>query len=197
MSAPPALTSLRPAEIPVVETPRLRLRPHRREDFPACVALWADPRVTRYIGGKPLTREEVWARFLRYAGSWYWLGFGYWAVEEISSGQFIGELGYSQNERSFDPPLALLDDGGLTMPEVGWVLAPRFHGKGYATEAVLAALAWGDACIALSHSFCIIHPDHRASIGVAGKCGFVEQARPFYQTEPTILFTRRSTATQP
>ncbi|HKF24359.1 MAG TPA: GNAT family N-acetyltransferase [Candidatus Acidoferrum sp.] len=197
MSAPPALTSLRPAEIPVVETPRLRLRPHRREDFPACVALWADPLVTRYIGGKPLTREEVWARFLRYAGGWYWLGFGYWAVEEIPSGQFIGELGYSQNERSFDPPSALLDDGGLTMPEVGWVLAPQFHGRGYATEAALAALAWGDARIAVPHSFCIIHPDHRASIRVAEKCGFVEQSRPFYRTEPTILFTRRRTATQP
>ena len=124
-----------PSEIPAVETPRLRLRPHRREDFPACMALWADPYVTRYIGGKPPSREEVWARFLRYAGSWHRLGFGYWAVEELSTGQFIGELGYAQNERTFDPPLTLLDDAGRTMPELGWVLAPEFHGKGYATEA--------------------------------------------------------------
>jgi hypothetical protein len=112
-----------PSEIPAVETPRLRLRPHRREDFPACIALWADPYVTRYIGGKSPSREEVWARFLRYAGSWHWLGFGYWAVEELSTGQFIGELGYGQNERTFDPPLTLLDDAGRTMPELGWVLA--------------------------------------------------------------------------
>jgi len=179
-----------PTEIPIVETPYLRLRPHRREDFPACIALWADPYVTRYIGGRPLAREEVWARFLRYSGSWHWLGFGYWAVEELSSGQFIGELGYAQNERTFDPPLALLDGGGQTIPEIGWVLAPQFHGKGYATEAVLAALAWGDAHVAASGSFCIIHPEHSASIRVAQKCGFVEFARPFYQTEPTILFTR-------
>jgi len=83
----------------------------------------------------------------------------------------------------------LLDGRGRTLPEIGWVLAPQFHGRGYATEAVLAALAWGDG-IALSRSFCIIHPDHSASIRVAEKCGFVEFARPCYQTEPTVLFTR-------
>src|SRR5215470_14680768 len=143
------------SEIPTLCTARLRLRPHHRGDFAAACALWSDPYVTRYIGGRPLTREEVWARLLRYTGSWYWLGFGYWAVEELSSGQFIGELGYAQNERIFDPPLALLDDRGRTLPEIGWVLAPEFHGKGYATEAVLAALAWGDAIVAASRSFSI------------------------------------------
>ena len=38
---------------------------HRREDFDACAAMWANPDVVRYIGGKPFTREEVWARLLR------------------------------------------------------------------------------------------------------------------------------------
>ena len=186
----PSMPNSSRSEIPTVETPRLRLRPHRREDFSACIALWADPYVTRYIGGRPLTREEVWARFLRYAGSWHWLGFGYWAVEEISTGQFIGELGYAQNERTFDPPLELLDEEGRTLPEVGWALSRQSHGKGYATEAVVAALAWGDANVAVSRSFCIIHPDHSDSIRVAEKSGFVEFARLSYQTEPTILFTR-------
>jgi len=74
---------------------------------------------------------------------------------------------------------------------VGWVVAPEFHGRGYATEGVRAALAWGDSHITQSCSFCIIHPDHSASIGVAKRCGFVEFSRPFYQSEPIILFTRR------
>jgi RimJ/RimL family protein N-acetyltransferase len=178
-------------EIPTFCTARLRLRPHHREDFAASCALWSDPNVTRFIGGRPFTREEVWARLLRYTGSWHWLGFGYWAVDEISSGQFIGELGYAQNEREFEPPLTLLDPAGLPMPELGWVLAPQFHGKGYATEAVRAALAWGDVHVAASRAFCIIHPDHSASIRVAEKCGFLEISRPFYQTDPTILFARQ------
>jgi RimJ/RimL family protein N-acetyltransferase len=179
------------SEIPTLCTARLRLCPHRREDFAAACALWSDPYVTRFVGGRPFTREEVWARLLRYTGSWHWLGFGYWAVKETSTGRFVGELGYAQNEREFEPPLTLLDPAGLPMPELGWVLAPQVHGKGYATEAVRAALAWGDVNVAASRAFCIIHPDHAASIRVAEKCGFLEFSRPFYQTEPTILFTRQ------
>lgn len=184
-----------PAAIPTIETTRLRLRPHRREDFSACIALWSDSAVTRYIGGQPLSREDVWARFLRYAGSWHLLGFGYWAVEEISTGRCVGELGYALNERTFDPPVSLLDAAGLVMPEIGWVLSPQVHGLGYATEGVRAALAWGDSHVAANRAFCIIHPDHSASIRVAQKCGFVECSRLSYETEPTILFTRNRPAT--
>ncbi len=43
------------AEVPILETERLRLRGHRRDDFAASAAMWADPIVTRYIGGKPLS----------------------------------------------------------------------------------------------------------------------------------------------
>jgi len=51
--------------VPPLETARLRLRGHRVEDFAACAAMWADPVVTRYIGGRPFTAEEVWTRLLR------------------------------------------------------------------------------------------------------------------------------------
>src|SRR2546426_7424830 len=57
-------------EVPVIETERLRLRGHRPEDFPDCAAMWADPVVTRYIGGKPLSEEEAWTRTLRCLGHW-------------------------------------------------------------------------------------------------------------------------------
>ena len=36
--------------IPTLETERMRLRPHRLQDLDACVAMWADPVVTRHIG---------------------------------------------------------------------------------------------------------------------------------------------------
>ena len=51
---------------PAIETPRLRLRAHRPDDLEASFAMWGDPAVTRFIGGRPFTREEVWGRFLRY-----------------------------------------------------------------------------------------------------------------------------------
>ena len=84
-------------EVPVLETERLRLRRHRLEDFAACTAMWADPIVTRHIGGKPFSQEEVWTRLLRYVGHWAWLGFGYWALEEKASDEFIGaEVSHDQ-----------------------------------------------------------------------------------------------------
>jgi RimJ/RimL family protein N-acetyltransferase len=175
-------------EEPVIETERLRLRRHRREDFADCAAMWADPLVTRYIGGKPLSEEEVWARLLRYAGHWAWMGFGYWVMEEKGSGSFAGEVGFSDWKRDIEPSLR-------GVPELGWVLATRVHGKGYATEAARAAIAWGDRNIGAAHArlgrtVCIIHPEHARSIRVAEKCGFKEVQRTTYKGEPTILFAR-------
>jgi RimJ/RimL family protein N-acetyltransferase len=176
-------------EVPVIETERLRLRGHRPEDFADCAAMWADPVVTRYIGGKPLSEEDVWARTLRYVGHWAWLGFGYWVVEEKSTGNFAGEMGFSDWKREIEPSLK-------DVPELGWVLATRVHGKGYATEAVRAAMAWGDANIrtaqlAIGKMVCIIHPEHQRSIWVAEKSGFKEVLRTTYKGEPTILFARQ------
>ena len=48
--------------------------------------MWSDAEVTRFIGGKPLSGEEVWARILRYAGHWSMLGYGYWLIEEKATG---------------------------------------------------------------------------------------------------------------
>src|SRR4051812_49250001 len=68
--------------VPVVETERLVLRGHRVDDYADCFDLWTDESVTRFIGGRPSTQEEVWARLLRYAGLWALIGFGYWVVTE-------------------------------------------------------------------------------------------------------------------
>jgi RimJ/RimL family protein N-acetyltransferase len=169
---------------PVIETARLTLRAHRLHDLAACAAMWADPEVTRYIGGRPASEQEVWFKLLRYAGLWVLLGFGYWAIEERASGKFVGELGFAEFMRDIEPSIR-------GVPELGWVLASSVHGKGYATEAVAAALAWGDAHLTASHTVCIISPGNVQSIRVAGKCGYQERQRTMYSGEPTILFTRQ------
>ena len=170
-------------EIPTLESERLRLRGHQPRDYGDSMAMWGDAEVTRYVGGKPLSREEVWARLLRYAGHWVWLGYGLWVLEEKATGKFAGEVGYENHKRDIQPPLA-------DMPELGWVLATNFHGKGYATEAVRAAIAWGDARFGDQGTCCIIHRENARSIRVAEKCGFTESARTTYRNEPTIVFTR-------
>src|SRR5579872_1670563 len=118
--------------IPVLETDRLRLRGHCIDDFPACAAMWADAGVTRFIGGRPLSGEEAWARLLRYVGHWDLLGFGYWVVEEKASGTFAGEVGLAEFKRDIEP--------AIDVPEAGWVLTTAAQGKGYATGALRAVL---------------------------------------------------------
>src|SRR5262245_44423452 len=89
---------------PVIETERLILRSHRRDDYAALAAMWAEPKVGQFILGRPSTAEESWARLLRYIGHWQLMGFGFWALEEKASGDFIGELGFADYARDIDPP---------------------------------------------------------------------------------------------
>jgi len=170
--------------IPVLETERLRLRAHCEGDLAACSAMWADPLVTRHTTGKPQTSEEVWARILRYVGHWALLGFGFWAVEEKASGEFVGELGFADFKRSLEPPLH-------GVPEAGWILASPFHGKGYATEAMRAVIAWGDQHFGLVRTACLIHPENVASIRLAEKFGYREYARSVYKEHDVIMFARQ------
>jgi RimJ/RimL family protein N-acetyltransferase len=170
--------------IPVIETERLRLRGHRVADFDACAAMWADAEVTRHISGRPFAREETWTKLLRYVGHWTLLGYGFWAIEDKASGRFAGEAGFADFRRDIQPSL----DG---MPEIGWVLAPWAQGKGLATEAVRAAVAWGDAHFGPAvHTACIMDPDHAASGRVAEKCGYREFARSTYKGHPVVMFRR-------
>jgi RimJ/RimL family protein N-acetyltransferase len=160
------------------------MRAHRVDDFAACAALWADPGVVRYISGTPSTGEQSWSRLLRYAGHWTLLHYGYWLVEERDGGAFVGEVGFADYHRVIEPRL----DG---VPELGWVLAKPMHGKGYATEAVSAAIAWAEERLApYRRIVCIIAPENAASIRVAEKCGFTLIAETTYQTLPTLMYGR-------
>lgn len=168
--------------VPTIETERLRLRGHTLEDFEPLAAMWADPAVTRHISGKPSTQEESWRRLLTLAGHWALLGYGYWAIEDKQSGRYVGAGGFSDFKRDIEPPIA--------SPEQGWALAPWAHGKGYATEAVLAMIPWGEAHFGRSDFTCIISPDNAASLRVAEKAGYREFARTLFGDAPTIMLRR-------
>ncbi len=167
---------------PVIETERLRLRAHRPADFDACAALWAEPAVVRFLGGKPNTREECWNRILRHAGFWAFTGMGSW-LTETKDDTFVGEIGFLWLKRDIEPRI----EG---VPEIGWILHPSVHGKGYATEAVRAALAWGDAHLGHARVTCLIAPENTASLGVAAKTGFREFARSLYHGDPVVMLER-------
>jgi len=170
-------------DIPRIETERLILRENRREDFPAMVEIWTDPVVRKHFHGPALTREDLWSRYLRSFGMWAVTGYGTWAVEEKESGAYIGTVGLFEVMRDIDPPLE-------NMPEAGWTLATRAHGKGYATEAAVAALAWADAKLDYPDMFALLAPANKGSIRVAEKCGFRPWYETVYQTAPTLVYRR-------
>lgn len=168
--------------VPELSTERLVMRGHRKADFEDCAAMWGDEQVTRFIGGKPSTREQTWARLLRYIGHWAVMGFGYWVVTEKASGRFIGEVGFANYKREIEPPLG--DD-----PEMGWVLVPLAFGKGFASEATSAALTWMDGEFRARRTVCMIDPENTASLRIAEKRGYREFTRA-RADKPVLLLER-------
>jgi RimJ/RimL family protein N-acetyltransferase len=169
--------------IPVVETARLRLRGHCCSDLPQCVAMWSDPNVTKFIGGQASTEMQTWTKLLSYAGHWALMGFGYWAVEEKASGDFVGEVGFADFKRDIVASMR-------GWPELGFALAFRFHGKGYATEAVRAAISWADVNLANPRTVCLVDPQNRASLRVAAGCGYKVFDRGFYKERAALFLAR-------
>lgn len=167
-------------------TRRLRLRRPRMNDFGASAAMWADPEIVRHISGKPSTAQQSWGRLLTYIGHWTVFRFGYWVVEERTTGAFVGEVGFANYRRDIEP--------AITVPELGWVIARGSWGKGYATEAAGAAIAWGRRRFTeTAETACIIAPENRASIHVAEKLGFTLACETSYMQLPTLIYRRALT----
>ncbi|PZR33806.1 GNAT family N-acetyltransferase [Caulobacter segnis] len=169
---------------PVLITARLTLAPPTLADFEDSRTMWADPVVTRHLGGRPFTDEESWTRLLRARGLWDVMGFGYWAVRETSTGRYVGEVGFADLRRELEPSL----DG---LPEMGWVLTAWSHGQGFGTEAVRAGLAWIDETLAPDVVPCIIGVENAASIALAVKTGFRAKTHATYRGSPILMMERR------
>jgi RimJ/RimL family protein N-acetyltransferase len=173
-----------------IETSRLRLRKHRFDDLSACVAMWSDPNVTKFISGRVSTEQQTWMRLLSYIGHWGLMGFGYWVIEEKASGDFVGEVGFMDFKREIAPSIR-------GKPELGFALASRFHGKGYATEAVRAALAWADAHLPHAATVCLVTPQNVASLRVVEKCGYDVFEQSLYNDQPVLLLSRNARGASP
>jgi RimJ/RimL family protein N-acetyltransferase len=145
--------------IPTVETDRLSLRPFREADVAELFELLQDPEVFRYIGDrrKP-TLQETWRAVAGWLGHWAMRSYGQWAIEERSSGRFIGRAG-------------IINPAEWPGPEVGYVLGREWWGHGYATEAAGAAMSWGFRELGFDDLISLIDPANHRSIAVATRLG--------------------------
>ncbi|MBB3981532.1 RimJ/RimL family protein N-acetyltransferase [Sphingobium fontiphilum] len=169
---------------PTLQTDRLTLRAHRADDYEHLKALWGDAEVVRHIGGHVQDAQTVWFRLLRYAGLWALLGFGMWAVEDRATGAFLGDAGLMDARRG----IAELDG----VIEAGWAFAPAAWGRGIASEAMAAVLAWADAQRPGEAVRCIIEPGNGASIRVAERLGFLPYAEAMSGGAPIRVMDRRA-----
>jgi RimJ/RimL family protein N-acetyltransferase len=64
------------------------------------------------------------------------------------------------------------------------------HGRGYATEAVAAAILWGEKHFGRLRFSAIIGHENEPSLKLARKFGFKEVARTTYKEHPTIVLYR-------
>lgn len=155
---------------PVLVTDRLELWRPQVGDHVGLLALVEPEAVRRFLGPAEATPADTFARLLRNAGSWALYGYGVFVVREQGRNEVVGSCGVFHSWRGFGSGM---DD----VPEAGWILGEQTWGKGYASEAMQAALAWFDATHGDRRIACMIEDGHDASAAVAAKLGFVEYGR--------------------
>ncbi|GGY10956.1 GNAT family N-acetyltransferase [Streptomyces hiroshimensis] len=146
--------------MPELRTDRLALRAWRESDLDPWAAMNADPEVRRYFP-EVLTREQSEASITRFQADLDRRGWGWWAVEVVATGEFIGFAG-------LDP---VDEDMPFTGVEAGWRLARPAWGHGYATEAALAVVEFGFGELGLSEILAVTTATNVRSQAVMRRIG--------------------------
>jgi aminoglycoside 6'-N-acetyltransferase len=144
-----------------IETERLLLRRSHAADAKAIAAYRSDPEVHRYQGWARTdhegVREEIEAMASRRPGEpGGWVQF---TVEERGSGRLVGDVGMSPAE------------GEPGVIKVGYTMDPAFQGRGYATEAVAALIAYAFDALGAEVVRAYASAENLPSIRVAEKVG--------------------------
>jgi RimJ/RimL family protein N-acetyltransferase len=147
----------------VLRTGRLLLREWRDADLAPFAAMNADPAVMALLPAT-LSREQSDALAARIRAQFAQRGFGLWALELPGVADFAGFVGLSVPafEAHFTPAV-----------EIGWRLARRHQGFGYASEAARAVLAHGFERVGLDEIVSFTVPANTASRRVMEKIGML------------------------
>jgi RimJ/RimL family protein N-acetyltransferase len=165
----------------ICQTGRLVLRRFTLADLEPLAAIHADPDVMRFFGG-PRTVEQTRRRLLDFLDAYERVGFSKWAVVLRETGELVGRCG----------PAVEHVEGGSEV-ELGYDLAKRFWGQGFATEAAAASLDHCFSVLGLTRVVSIIHPDNTASVRVARKLGMTEERAVVWRDQSLRLYAKSST----
>jgi len=145
----------------ILETPRLRLRELQLDDAAFILDLVNQPSWLRNIGDKGVRTLADAENYIRTGPMAMYArhGFGLYRLELRDSGVAIGMCGLIKRDN--------LDD-----VDVGYALHPDYWRQGYASEAVSATLAWGNARFGLQRIVAIVSPHNEESIRVLERAGF-------------------------
>lgn len=140
-----------------IETDRLYLRRFTPDDLNELAVIFADPAVLRYLAtGQPATREETNVALLSIIRHWHRHGYGRWAVVHRATNKLIGYGGL----RSFDG-----------RPELVYLLAKEYWGRGLATELAHGCLEYGFRHHNFDRIIALTRPENLASRRVLEKVG--------------------------
>jgi RimJ/RimL family protein N-acetyltransferase len=162
-------------------TERLRLRRSRSEDATEISAYRSDPDVHRYQGwertdpqGVRAEIEEMAGRAPGEPGGWVQL-----SVEDGTSGRLVGDVGISRAD----------DEPGVI--KIGYTMAPEFQGRGYATEAVGALVAYAFDTLGAEVVRAYASAENTSSIRVAEKAGLHLVERMERRHDDRVFFVVR------
>ena len=163
----------------VVETPRLILRPfHPVDDLAAFQRIYGDPVTMAHMNGAK-TPEAARLSVERKAAKWDSQGYGLWCAVLRQTGQAIGHCG-----------LDLLEPLGEV--ECAYLIDRPYWGQGLATEAVLAAFAFGFSQLCLDRIIAISEPENPASMAVMAKAGMRRTHEVMVWDRPFIRWVKES-----
>jgi len=167
-------------------TDRLVLRPFDAGDAEAHARLYADPEVTRWLGDGPwygeAARERSALSLRRFAEHWDAHGWGVWAVTDGRTGEVMGQCGLKY--------LQIGPEGTPPDVEVLYALAPRFWGRGFASEAAGRALSHGFETLALGRVVAVARPDNYGSRAVMEKIGLVHEGPVVLSGIPAVCYAQ-------
>jgi RimJ/RimL family protein N-acetyltransferase len=150
---------------PVIDTPRLWLRPWIEADLAPFAEMGRDPRVMAHFPALLFESQskELAIRVMQHIDAH---GFGFWAVERKSDRRFLGFCGLKRVGFAG----ALADE-----VEIGWRFAHAHWGQGYAREAASACLEHGLGPLGLPRIVSFTVPRNTRSWGLMERLGMARR----------------------